>query len=93
MSSTHAPQHLICPIALELFVDPVTVEDGNTYERDAISQWIHQHGTSPITKKPMKIDRLIPNHSIKDSVANLKQQQRRENGEQSTPISSANANR
>ena len=93
MSSTYTRQHLMCPIALELFMDPVIAEDGNTYERNAITQWIHQHDTSPITKKPMNIDRLIPNHKIKDSVANFKQQQTRENGEQSTLIPGTNANR
>lgn len=93
MSSTHTRQHLICPIALELFMDPVIAEDGNTYERNAITQWIHQHGTSPITKKSMNIDRLTPNHTIKDSVANFKQQQTREKGESSAPIPGTNANR
>ena len=93
MSSTHTRQHLICPITLELFMDPVIAEDGNTYERNAITQWIHQHGTSPITKKPMNIDRLTPNHTIKDSVTYFKQQQIKANGEPSTPIPAANANR
>ncbi|CAF1261544.1 unnamed protein product [Rotaria sp. Silwood1] len=74
MSSTNTQRHLICPITLELFNDPVTGEDGNTYEREAITQWIIQCGTSPITKKPLNINRLTPNCAVKDAVETFKQQ-------------------
>jgi SUMO ligase MMS21 Smc5/6 complex component len=31
---------LTCPITLKTFQDPVFAEDGHTYERSAISEWI-----------------------------------------------------
>lgn len=43
--------HLRCPITLELPRDPVTCEDGQTYERHAILTWLANHETSPITKQ------------------------------------------
>jgi hypothetical protein len=74
MSSTHTRQYLICPITLELFNDPVIAQDGNTYERKAISEWISQHGKSPITTKSISINHLTPNDVIKDAVQAFKQQ-------------------
>jgi hypothetical protein len=32
----------VCSITGQLFIDPVVTEDGHTYEREAISEWIHQ---------------------------------------------------
>ena len=34
------PSDLCCPITRELFVDPVSAADGETYERAAIEAWI-----------------------------------------------------
>jgi hypothetical protein len=86
MSSTGIQHYLICPITLELFNDPVIAEDGNTYEREAITAWIIQHRTSPITKKSLSIDRLTPNRALKDTVEAFKQQQEQHNAQPSVPI-------
>ena len=75
MSSIDTQQYLICPITLELFSDPVRAEDGHTYERKAITEWINRHGTSPITRKSLSIDRLTPNRAIKDTLEAYKQHQ------------------
>ena len=32
----------VCSITGQLFIDPVVTEDGHTYEREAIEEWIHQ---------------------------------------------------
>lgn len=57
---------LTCPITLELFVDPVLAEDGHTYERSAIVEWIKYHqGTSPLTRQPLKIKELKSNRLVK----------------------------
>ncbi|CAF1033471.1 unnamed protein product [Adineta steineri] len=74
-------QHLRCPITLELFIDPVLAEDGQTYERSAIIQWIQQHGTSPFTRQQLSVSRLTPNRAIKTAVENFK----RQNGESRRP--------
>ena len=43
----------ICPITQELPVDPVIAEDGLTYERKDIEQWLGRSGTSPMTRAAM----------------------------------------
>jgi serine/threonine protein kinase len=59
-----------CPITKEKFCDPVVAEDGHTYERDAIIKWLETDGkgTSPITRKPLNVSRLIPNLLVKQLI-------------------------
>jgi hypothetical protein len=57
---------LTCPITLELFVDPVLADDGYTYERTAIMEWIKHHNeTSPMTRQSIRTKELKPNLVIK----------------------------
>lgn len=60
-----AEHDLRCPITLDYFRDPVTTEDNQVYERDAIIRWITITGTDPITRKELRIDQLVPNELIK----------------------------
>ncbi len=39
----------ICPITNLIFRDPVTTDDGTTYEKDAIEEWLTKNKTSPTT--------------------------------------------
>lgn len=59
---------LSCPITLEIFRDPVMAQDGHTYEREAIEEWIQNNGTSPVTNQKLSIEHLAPNHAIKKVV-------------------------
>ena len=64
---------LLCPIALELPLDPVTAEDGRTYERSEIEKWIKQKGAtlrSPITNEPMG-PRLMPAVQVRNVIERL----------------------
>ena len=68
--ATHSRQLSIdnlleCPITKSRFLDPVIAEDGHTYERQAIEQWLQREKSSPITREAMSIDRLRPNYIIK----------------------------
>eukprot|EP01087_Luapelamoeba_hula_P009768 TRINITY_DN2554_c0_g2_i1.p1 TRINITY_DN2554_c0_g2~~TRINITY_DN2554_c0_g2_i1.p1 ORF type:complete len:512 (+),score=119.30 TRINITY_DN2554_c0_g2_i1:160-1695(+) len=45
------PKDFLCPITQDIMVDPVCAEDGYTYEREAIMQWVRSKGTSPITRE------------------------------------------
>jgi len=47
------PHSFYCPITSEVMVDPVICDDGHTYERSAITQWLTNHDTSPITNLPL----------------------------------------
>ncbi|CAF1422773.1 unnamed protein product, partial [Didymodactylos carnosus] len=52
--------------------NPVLAEDGYTYERDAIIEWIQRDGTSPMTRQPLSIDRLQPNRAVRALVDDIK---------------------
>lgn len=43
-------EELSCPISMETLKDPVTMEDGFTYERSSIQHWMRNHRTSPMTR-------------------------------------------
>jgi hypothetical protein len=55
-----------CPITFGLIHDPVIDPEGNTYERAAVANWIGVNGTSPITRNPVSIEVLYPNHAIEE---------------------------
>lgn len=58
-------QSLTCSITGEVMKDPVQGNDGNTYERSAIVEWLLNHQTSPITREPMTISNLKVNTNIR----------------------------
>jgi len=65
-----APDAICCPITQDIMIDPVLlVGDGHTYERDAISTWLYDHDTSPLTNQVLPDLMLVPNHAVKKMVA------------------------
>ena len=57
--------NLICPITQEYFRDPVIAEDGRLYEREAITRWINEHGTSPFTRQVLNVNHLQTDDEVK----------------------------
>ena len=51
---------IICPITQDTPEDPVLAPDGNIYDREAITQWLNQNPTSPVTREPMFVHQLQP---------------------------------
>lgn len=43
-----------CPISHVIMTDPVFAQDGITYDRSAIEDWVSETGISPATGEPMK---------------------------------------
>lgn len=72
MSSISAHQ---CSITYQTMSDPVIDDDGNTYERTAIEQWLRVHGTSPMTRRPMSVGNLRPNRAVMNAILELKSEQ------------------
>lgn len=62
------PQEHICSITLLPMKDPVIGSDGQTYEREAITQWLQTNRNSPLTRQPMTIESLRTNHSLKSAI-------------------------
>lgn len=58
------PESYYCPIACELMLDPVVTPSGQSYEREAIRQWIVANGTSPTTRQPLTLKDLRPNNAL-----------------------------
>jgi hypothetical protein len=75
-SSREPPAYFICPITAAVMKDPVVAADGFTYERSAVTRWLQQQAMrrSPMTNKPMET-LLVPNHSLRSSIMEWRQQQ------------------
>ncbi|RZK79888.1 MAG: hypothetical protein EOO85_02445 [Pedobacter sp.] len=48
--------------------DPVVDPEGNTYDREAITEWLQKNSTSPISRNPLKPEDLIPNRALKETM-------------------------
>ena len=65
-------ENMCCPITNSTFIDPVITPFGQTYEKNAIEKWIEKYHTSPITKKHLEINSLIPNYALKNLIEEYK---------------------
>ena len=63
------PEELLCPITLMPMKDPVIASDGRTYERSAITEWLANHSTSPLTREPMSVSTLKSNYTVKSMLS------------------------
>ena len=64
-------ENYICPITQEIMLDPVILEDGHTYEREAISDWLKFRNTSPNTNQQLSSKVMIPNIALKNLIQEL----------------------
>ncbi|GMI77377.1 CYS, MET, PRO, and GLY protein 1 [Hibiscus trionum] len=63
------PRHFICPIALDLMKDPVTLSSGITYDRESIEKWPKDGNfTCPVTNQVLRSFDQIPNHSLRKMI-------------------------
>lgn len=62
------PSNYYCPISLGLMKEPVKDKYGHTYDLKNIKQWILNNKTSPLTRQPLRLDDLNPNHTIKTAI-------------------------
>jgi hypothetical protein len=81
-------EEFTCPITREIMTDPVIDREGNTYERDAITEWIKLHGTSPITRNYLSTYDLAPNRALREAI-----EAKDAKGEKSTSSSSAQSHK
>ncbi|OIV91619.1 hypothetical protein TanjilG_09031 [Lupinus angustifolius] len=68
---SEVPEHLKCPISLEIMSDPVILSSGHTFDRSSIQRWFDSgHFTCPITKLPLPLHSpLIPNHALRTLIS------------------------
>ena len=63
-----APDAFVCPITSEVMDWPVVAEDGHSYERAAIAEWLARNARSPLTNAPMG-QGLVPNTTLRKAIA------------------------
>lgn len=71
---TEPPSFLLCPITQELMHDPVIVEGGFTFERNAIEDWLRNNTTNPMTGETLSNTGLAPNFAIREACAAFRAQ-------------------
>ncbi len=70
------PHEFLCPISCAVMEDPVQAEDGHSYSRKFIQQWLDRKAISPLTRQPMGV-RLTPNRTLEKAIAEVLAEQRR----------------
>lgn len=59
------PDSYLCPITHQIMDDPYIDPDGNSYEKAAILDWLASRQISPITRRPLLPNQLVPNRGLK----------------------------
>ena len=68
------PNEFLCPINQELMIDPVTDNEGISYERKAIEDWLRLGNLRfPITNKALRLKDLRPNIGLRNLIQHWKQ--------------------
>jgi hypothetical protein len=67
---------LTCPITMVIMREPVVADDGHTYERSAIAEWVTMRGTSPLTRGRIS-SHFVPNMAIRKMIEQLKSTKKR----------------
>lgn len=62
------PDEYICPLTLELMLDPVMSKYGNSYERSAILQWVARRNSCPLTRRPLHLSDIVTNHHLRSQI-------------------------
>ena len=62
------PSDIVCPLTKQVFVDPVIVSDGHTYERAAITNLVARDQLSPLDGSVLE-ERFYPNVMLRQKSA------------------------
>ena len=71
VESIEEPEHLLCPISLTLFADPVIILSGHTYERSAIMRfWANRPLANPLGSgnELLRSAQMIINYNMRSQV-------------------------
>ena len=83
------PNEYFCPITCDLMVDPVITNEGISYEREAIENWLRRgNSRCPVTKKPLRLGDLRPNRALRNLIEAWNEN---ENGNQTQSSSSTSS--
>jgi len=66
--------------------DPVIAQDGHTYERKAIEEWLQKSKTSPMTREELSADNLVTNRLVREEILDLLQAKKSIPNRQAGPL-------
>ena len=64
----------VCPITQQEIKEPVIDREGNTYEKQAILEWLETNNISPLTRNRLTSEDLQPNRAYIEIIELLTQQ-------------------
>ncbi|CAF0965615.1 unnamed protein product [Rotaria sordida] len=70
-SKEQLTKNLTCFLTQEIFIDPVIASDGQTYEREAITEWVNLYHCSPMTGASMDAE-FNDNTELKQIIQSMK---------------------
>lgn len=73
-STVPVPEEFICPLTLDVMSEPLLSREGHNYEREAIMNWVADHGTSPLTRETMRPSQLVRNRTLEARIRVFLQQ-------------------
>ena len=77
------PSEFMCSLTMDIMNDPVVSRYGQSFEREAIIQWLARGNTTcPMTHRPLRLSDLITNHQLRAKIRRWQI----ENGEDVTVI-------
>lgn len=62
------PQEFLCPISMNIMKEPVIMEDGHTYEKECIKEWLTRSSKSPLTREEITLIGMRTNYALKTSI-------------------------
>ena len=62
------PSQFVCPITMEVMLDPVILASGHTYDRLSITAWLKTRKTDPMTGMRLRHTEMVPNHALKSAI-------------------------
>lgn len=67
---TELPDYFVCPLSHQLFLDPVLLPSGQSYERSALNAYFQTNGcVDPASSDPIDPKLLFPNTTLKKAVS------------------------
>lgn len=68
------PSEFVCPITMEVMIHPMASRYGHNYERSAIVEWILSSRECPLTRQPLTLRDLVPNHYLAGEIQAWREQ-------------------
>ena len=71
------PDEFICPLTLDIMIDPVVDVYGHNFEKEAILAWIDKGNTTcPLTRKDLRPSSMVSDTRLRSRIEEWKQMQR-----------------